>query len=163
MYKLVVSKRKYGFKVISGEDKVFRDVMGVTIGGERLISFIEALWLCYKGIAEIYLDNGRKLSIKDILELSNDDSLWIKFIVYLDLRLRGKKPSVNILSDSLCIRSDNVVYEVLVLEETTMLRLSDLLTKIENLYSKGHEVVLGLVDKHGDVTYYAVIRGGIRH
>ncbi len=162
MYKLVVSKRKYGFKVISGEDRVFRDVAGITIEGERLISFIEALWLCYKGIAEIYLDNGKKLSVKDILELSNDSSLWIKFTVYLDLRLRGRKPLINILSDSLCIRDGNVVYEILVLEETTMLKLSNLLTKIENLYSKGHEVILGLVDKHGDVTYYAVIRGGIR-
>ncbi len=161
MYKLVVSKRKYGFKVISGEDKAFKDIVGITVEGERLISFIEALWLCYKGIAEIYLDNGKKLNIEDILALSNDNSLWIKFIVYLDLRLRGKKPSVNVLNDSLCIKGNNVTYEIIVLEETTMFRLSELLARIENLYSKGREVVLGLVDKHGDVTYYAVIRGGI--
>ncbi len=161
MYKLVVSKRKYGFKVVSGEDKVFKDIVGITVEGERLISFIEALWLCYKGIAEIYLDNGKKLGIEDILALSSDNSLWIKFIVYLDLRLRGKKPSVNVLNDSLCVKSNNVVYEIVVLEETTMFRLSELLARIENLYGKGHEVVLGLVDKHGDVTYYAVIRGGI--
>jgi len=162
MYKVFVKPHRHGLKPLSGDiDKVFREVHGVNIGDERIISFVEALWLCYKGIVELYFESNRKVDFNDIISLADDKHLWIMFTVYIDLRNRGRKPYVNILDNTLSIMKGKEVIEIIVLEESSMLSLNELLLMIEGVLSKGKNVVLGLVDKHGDVTYYQVARTSI--
>lgn len=162
MYRVIVEQSSYGFKPVSGDiDKVFKEVHGVQIGNEHIISYVEALWLYHKGIAEFYLKDHRKLSLNDIIRLSKDKDLWIMFSVYTDLRSRGKKPHVNVLSKTLSITKDKNIIEIIVLEESSMLLLNELILMIDNLFRKGRDVVLGLVDKHGDVTYYQVVKMGM--
>lgn len=162
MYKVVVEKLSYGFKPVSGDvDKVFKEVYGVRIGGEHIVSFVEALWLYYKGIVEFYLKNHGRLSLSDIIRLSSDKDLWIMFTVYTDLRSKGRKPRVNVLSKTLSITKDKNVIEIIVLEESSLLLLNELILTIDNLFRKDRNVVLGLVDKHGDVTYYQVVKMGM--
>lgn len=162
MYKVFVKPHRYGLKPLSGDvDEVFKEIHGVNVGDERIISFVEALWLCYKGIAEFYLENNRRINFNDIISLAKDKHLWIMFTVYIDLRNRGKKPYINILNNTLSIMKGKEVIEIIVLEESSMLSLNELLLMAESVLSKGKSVVLGLVDKHGDVTYYQIAKTNI--
>jgi len=121
---------------------------------------LETAYLLYKGRISATLD-GREAGFRDLMAYYSrrNELMWVMFTVYYDLRKRGRKPVQGPSRNSLVFRDPrgNIV-EVYVLEENRVISLTDVLEMLEASVRNGRTPVLAIVDRHGDVTYYAINR-----
>ncbi len=76
------------------------------------------------------------------------------FIVYLDLRRRGRLPRRGLRPGTLEFREGQRVFEVLILEEGEVTTYSSLAEWSRSAVADGRQPVIVIVDRNGDVTYY---------
>ncbi len=76
------------------------------------------------------------------------------FIVYLDLRRRGRLPRRGLRPGTLEFREGQRVYEVLILEEGEVTTYGSLAEWSRSAVADGRHPVIAIVDRNGDVTYY---------
>lgn len=76
------------------------------------------------------------------------------FIVYLDLRRKGRLPRRGIRPGTLEFREGERVYEVLILEEGEVTTYGALAEWSRSAVADGRHPVIAIVDHAGSVTYY---------
>ncbi|MCH1771761.1 MULTISPECIES: ribonuclease BN [Metallosphaera] len=88
----------------------------------------------------------------------NDKSAWNKFVVYLDLRTKGKKVSISNIGPSLGIldRNNKLTALVLVISENESINMEKIIDLVKFAKSMRMEIFMALVDKYGDITYYTL-------
>lgn len=76
------------------------------------------------------------------------------FLVYHDLRRRGRKAKLGSRPNTLILNLGSRKTEILVLEEGTPMTLENLAEWSRSAISSGYEPVVAVVDKYGVITYY---------
>ncbi len=127
-----------------------------------ILSPVEALWLCDRGQLIVEKDN-KKLSYDALVRyfLSKDPQLWSKYFTYHVLRNAGyvAKPIQGVFSFLLYKKGENPqsskpFAKIIVFES---LREVDINLLETALSQKGDsEVIVAVVDEHGDVVFYRV-------
>ncbi len=164
----IFTGRLRGHKVVvEGEDAVklwnygyygeFRD-------GVLELSPPEALYLIFRGKLIVY-DGSEKLGFTSLLLrfLKIDPKIWIKYLIYSDLRKRGYvvKPgfggvSFRVYSRGAEIGKEPAKYLVYGLTEGKPIEIAELSKMIEEARSARKNLILAIVDRQGEVTYYDV-------
>ncbi|ABP96404.1 MULTISPECIES: hypothetical protein [Metallosphaera] len=114
-------------------------------------AFEELMDFLSKGDIEEAITRARLLE-------KNDKSAWNKFVVYLDLRTKGKKVSISNIGPSLGIldRNNKLVALVLVISENESIDMEKIIDLVKFAKSMRMEIFMALVDKYGDITYYTL-------
>lgn len=132
-------------------------------GGESLrLSLIEAAYLVDKGELRVVSEEGRSLSFEDLVKLASlsDRSFWPKLVVYTDLRDRGLRVqplegTPLMLAERKVVKEERK-YLVLCLEEGVRIGFKELEGYMRRALESRRELVLAIVDKDGNVSYYTV-------
>ncbi len=83
------------------------------------------------------------------------EGIWLPlFIVYYDLRKRGRKARRGVRTNTLVYGHGGRRVEVLVLEEGTGVEVRSLLEWSRIASGDGYTPVVAIVDRNGGVTYY---------
>ena len=133
--------------------------------GKLILHPVEALYLVYTGKLEVY-DNDKKLSFEDIVKrLShNDEKLWIRFLVYMDLRrrglialpLKGRDITFLLYSRGADVNYDAAKYLVYAVSEGVRIDFRDLARIAEEARRSRKEVILAVMDRQGEIAYYSM-------
>ena len=126
----------------------------------------EVLFLVEKGIIEVKKKKSdEKLTFQNLLQYfrKKDKDIWVKFLIYRDLRNRGYivREGFGLGVDfRLYDRGDygkepakNIVFGILEGKPITIGELSKVLRKTQNLKKK---LILAVVDRRGEVVYYSL-------
>ncbi len=158
-----------GDSIVSGS-KEARDLYGNRLFGEYIqkkvsYAFAEALYLVDKGKMEVFV-NSRKLGFNELVDKCNriDKKAKIKYIAYSDLRDNGYLPKT-----ALKFGADFRVYDkgdkpgkaharwiLYVVSEEQEMTWHDFSAKNRVAHSTKKNLLVGVVDSEGDVTYYEV-------
>ncbi|MBW3011148.1 tRNA-intron lyase [Candidatus Woesearchaeota archaeon] len=133
--------------------------------GELQLNLIEALFLLEKG--KIKIMSGRKKMTAQTLIKSHeeqDPNFWVRYVVYRDFRNRG-----YIISTALKFGADFRVYDrgmkpgnghakwlVFPVSEDKVLSWYEFAAKNRVATSTKKRLLIGIVDKENDVTYYEI-------
>lgn len=133
--------------------------------GELILTSFEALFLVEGGRLAVY-DGDRALSFQDLLHyfLRYDSDVWIKYLIYSDLRRRGYvvKPgfgggvSFRVYRRGAIIGREPAKYLVYGFVEGKPIELKCLSEIIREARSARKDLILAIVDRQGEVTYYDV-------
>ncbi|MUN28613.1 ribonuclease BN [Sulfuracidifex metallicus] len=97
--------------------------------------------------------NKKGLNKDDILNLN-----WDRFVVYVDLRQKGKVVQSGYNDFTLILKEHKGESKnrslILVVSESSKLKLDNLLEIISRSKSLNLDFFLAIVDKYGDITYY---------
>jgi tRNA-intron endonuclease len=118
--------------------------------------YLEALEAAYQAsIGAIVVDGetGWSKALDLVYRFSGNLAL---FIVYFDLRSRGRRVLRGLRRDTLIVKTGRESLEVLVLEEGSEVRLEWLAEWAKAASGDGFGPVVAIVDRNGDVTYYEV-------
>lgn len=164
------------FKIIYSAGRVFsedpraktlydKSRFGEIIGGRVYYSFVESIYLADKGKASIYFLN-KKIPAEKFLEKMNktEKNFLTKYYVYKDLRDRG-----YIVKTALKFGADFRVYDkgkkpgeehakwiVFPVYETKSMTWYEFSAKVRVAHSTKKNLLIGVVDEEGDVSYYEV-------
>ncbi|MCS7113643.1 MAG: tRNA-intron lyase [Nitrososphaerota archaeon] len=133
--------------------------------GLLTLSPVETLYLVSEGKIEVLDERDSSLSIDQLLSifLSYDPDIWVKYLVYRDLRSKGYvvKEGVGFGCDFRVYRKGGYGREaarflIFTLPEGRSYKLSEL----EDIASKtkrlGKDLILAIIDRRGDVVYYSL-------
>lgn len=135
-------------------------------GGGLELDLVEAVFLVEAERLEVTL-KGKKMPFEALFDYASGvcDDFDIKYIVYRDLRERGfiVKPETG--SFDLCVypRGETVssarpLYMVCAVSERTALDITVFAREIAQTADKGKQLLYGVVDEEGDLTYYDMSR-----
>lgn len=155
-----------GKVIVKGENasKLYNEGYGRIFRGILELDDVEATYLAYREIIEVMFKN-RILSVPELFNIleKNNPHFPLIFTVYQDLRMRGRIVKPGFKSNTLFLYTkglknvaDKVVY--VIGEETFEFTIKELLEWISETLKLGKEPILAIVDKHGDVTYYEVMK-----
>ncbi|MEM3546913.1 MAG: tRNA-intron lyase [Candidatus Bathyarchaeia archaeon] len=127
----------------------------------------ETLYLMSEGKLRL-LEGGRELTLKDATEklISIDPDVWVKFLVYRDLRDKG-----YVIRKGYGLGLDFLLYErgtygeqpakylVVGVSEGRPLKVEDLIGIAKSSASLNKELILAVVDRRGEVVYYKLSQG----
>jgi len=128
---------------------------------EAKLELLEALYKSKKGSLKIFDEKGKEISWLDVIvrKIKQNPNLWILFSVYYDLTERGRKVREGPFPSTLELLSDNRAYAlVYVIEETIKFQVKQIAEWLDVSRRLEKEMILAIVDKHGDVSYYSVER-----
>lgn len=157
---LVVESIPWGILVKRGEDEVEKILGPIR---EKRIHVIEALYLLYRGLAQLIDKNGDNIGFEELMRLYSimNPYAWVEFETYLDLRRRGRHPIPGPRSHTFLLRrrkrENKYTHYILVLEENRLINLETLYSFIREAFSNNWEPILAIVDRYGDVTYYEAL------
>jgi tRNA-intron endonuclease len=130
---------------------------------ELQLSLIEALLLLEKEKIKVF-DNGKELSVGDMMGLIHDKGLFNKYLVFRDLRNRG-----YIVKTGLKYGSEFRLYErgqspgdghsdylVKVVTENQQISTSDFSSYVRVAHGVNKKMLMAVVDDEQDITYYNV-------
>ena len=140
--------------------RLYNEGYGVLEGDKLVLEPVEALYLAYTGRLKVK-HGDEVLECNKLLEIfkERDPHVWVVFSVYYDLRRRGRVVKPGPARNSLLMfkgKNKPSKYIVYVVEETVMMKLSDLVEWIDMGSRMDKDVLLAVVDKHGDITYYEI-------
>lgn len=133
--------------------------------GRLILSPVEALYLASEGKMEVVDENGLTLTVDQLLSrfLSYDPDVWVKYLVYRDLRSRGYvvKEGVGLGCDFRVYRKggygkESAKYLVFTLPEGRSYKLSELESIASATKRLGKELILAIIDRRGDIVYYSL-------
>lgn len=131
-------------------------------GGGLQLDLVEATFLLECNRLDVVY-NGSKMSFEDMFDYasSTSDEFDIKYLVYRDIRQRGfiVKLETGAFDFSVFPRGSSMsnsrpVYMVRATSERTALNIDEFLSEIRQSENKGKELLYGVVDEEGDLTYY---------
>ncbi len=135
-------------------------------GRERYCLYMyEALYLLYTSKMIVKYDDGRALTFDELVDeaLKYDNSAWIKFLIYRDLRSRG-----YVVREGFGFNNDFRVYDrgdysskparyvVFALNEGREVKIDTLSSIVEQISTMGKEPIMAVVERRGEVIYYKV-------
>jgi len=131
-----------------------------------VLSFYEALFLQSKGTLEVVKGKSRKaLDFQELLHQFEvvDENAWLKYLVYRDLRSRG-----YVVREGFGLGIDFRVYErgeyrkttaaylILGIQEGKPISVKELAHVLKHVQSLKKKLVLGVVNRRGEVVYYTL-------
>lgn len=153
-------------------DRAYRSFLvqrgyGVKEGNTLILAGEEALYLVDEDRLKL-LEGCRELNLKEAAErlMADDPNVWIRFLIYRDLRDRG-----YIVRKGFGLGLDFLLYErgsygkqpakylVVGVSEGKPLEIKILLKDLKTAMSSDKELILAVVDRRGDVVYYRVSVG----
>ncbi len=126
---------------------------------DKQMPLLEALYLAYRGKAELVIDNT-PVTLEDVVRLATecDPDIWVKLEVYIDLRKRGRILSPGPRPNTLLMKrkKSEPYYKIyiLILEENKPIPVSLIEAFIEEARKNSWEPLIAIVDRYGDITYY---------
>jgi len=151
-----------GYVEVKDGGELYERGFGVQAGGALRLALVEAAYLVDKGELRVVEEGGRSLGFQDIVKLASraDRSFWQKLVVYADLRDRGLRAqpvegSPVVLAERR-VKEGERRYMVLCLEEGVRIGFKELEGYIRRALEARRELVLAIVDKDGNVSYYVV-------
>lgn len=126
------------------------------------LSLIEATYLLERGELQVKDERGRILGFEELtrLAVASDPGFWVKLLVYSDLRSRGLrvKPieGSSVMLAERKVKEGERKYLVLCVEEGVRIGFRDLETYIRRALESKRDLVLAIIDKEGNVSYYRV-------
>jgi len=157
--------RSDDFTVVKDEEAVkFLKSKGYGIPEDDvvLLNPVEALYLTYREVLEVFDTEGVKLSFEALLRRfsSKEKDLWLEFIVYSDLRRRGfivrRAASPLTFFVDKGGESKSKRYLVACLREGVRIGFEELETFFRRSTESDRELVVAIVDKEGNISYYIV-------
>lgn len=126
---------------------------------------IEALYLMRRGVLEVRDREGHELSFAELLTKFSEKErdAWIKLEVYTDLRKRGLyvKPSYTREASFLVDKKKKGKLEryiVYIFAEGKRIGFAELEKAFERAMASNRELVIAVVDKEGNVSFYTVTK-----
>lgn len=126
----------------------------------------ETLFLLSKGLLEVSKRKPRKtLNFKELLQLYRlaDENVWVKYLVYRDLRSRG-----YVVREGFGLRITFRVYErgeygkataaylILGIQEGKPISIKELARVLKHVQSLKKKLVLAVVNRRGEIVYYTL-------
>ena len=147
----------------SEADSLYQDGYGYRKNTQHHLRGVEVLYNIERGkIVVIDEDSNSKLSFQEILHLlSKDDSeLWINFIVYKDLRIRGFIIEITNNHYRVYERGDYrkkpASYQLKIISEGKPETVQRLLEDLEKIEQGSLSMKIAVVDRRGEIVYYGV-------
>jgi len=131
------------------------------VDSEEALDFFDAVYRAKKGSLKIKDNEGKELSWFEVIfnRAKEEPNTWILFSVYYDLRERGRNVREGPFPNTLELISNEKPYAfVFVVEETVKFEIVNLVQWLDLSRRFGREVIVAIVDKHGDVSYYSMER-----
>jgi len=169
-----VKERKFEAILRSDNFTAISDPEGMRILAEKgyglveeksiLLDPIETLYLMHRGVIEVKDMNHHTLTFEALLKrlCETDKDLWLKFIVYSDLRKRGLIVKRGAMSLTFFVdkRGEKVFkrYLVACLREGSRIGFLELESFFRRSIESDRELIVAIVDKEGNVSYYTVER-----
>lgn len=151
---------------VPGDAELAERGFGTARNGSVELSLIEAAYLVDRGELQVVGDDGRTLSFEELVRMGplTDPDFWAKLVVYTDLRARGltARP-IEGLPALLAERKagdGEKRYFMVCVKEGIRLGFRELEAYIRRVHESKRELVLAIVDKDGNVSYYTVERSG---
>jgi len=164
--KLKASLSSEGVTLSDGIENLSSRGYGKKSDGKLVLAPYEALYLLDKGVIEVLKEKSEEeLSFQDLLQHFRrvDKNVWVKFLIYRDLRNRGYVVREGFgfgLDFRLYDRGDygkesakNIVFGILEGKPVSIKELSEVLRKAQNLKKK---LILAVVNRRGEVVYYSL-------
>ncbi len=137
-------------------------------GGSLKLTLIEAALLQELGRIDIFSEN-KKFSLEDLVCYATKryPSFEIKYIVYRDVRQRGYiiKPLTGVEDIDFEVFSRGGIpgktkskFWVSAISERAEFSIAKLSTLLSNAKRSGRQLLLGIVDEEGDLTYYRAVK-----
>lgn len=121
------------------------------------ISLLEALYLMEEDKLKV-TKNKKRISFEEIIikALEFEKNIDIKYLVYKDLRSRGKiiKTDGN-YNDFYCLEKGTKVFSINVFSERDIIDFNKILDLIDKSEKEKVDLFFSVVDEEGDITYYA--------
>ncbi|MEM1619280.1 MAG: hypothetical protein QXU97_03450 [Fervidicoccaceae archaeon] len=121
------------------------------------IDVFELAYATKKGKTEARGSDGNKIDWIDVIRIysSEEPRAWVMFSVYYDLIERGRLVKRGPLPHGFTMYSGGKpLANIVVLEETVPLVVNSLIEWLQTSRKQGRALILAIVDKHGDVSYY---------
>ncbi len=126
---------------------------------------VEALYLLRRGALVVKDEQGRELTFADLVTIysEKDPELWVKLEIYADLRKRGLYAKPSYMPGPVFLvdrkKKDKVErFIVYVFIEGRRIGFTELEKAFERARASGRELVVAVVDKEGNVSYYRVTK-----
>ncbi|OYT61854.1 MAG: hypothetical protein B6U69_02830 [Thermofilum sp. ex4484_15] len=141
-----------------------KDYMGLIEEGEVRLRPYEAVFLIYNDRAYIVDEHNKPLDLRDLLKklISMDENVWLKFLIYNDLRRRGllarevegRGIKFAVINKS---KDDKIVsYYVYVIPEGEKVSFREIRNIINECIRLRKEPIIAIVDKEGNISYYSL-------
>lgn len=158
--------------IIEGKDvtKLYNQgYYGELASDEKLVlNPVEALVLLERNKIKVVDNDGKEYTFNELMQYLKrvDKEIWIKYIVYRDLRSRGyivrlgpgEIAEYRLYERGAKVGQDVAKYLVGIVEEGKPFSLTELDKITKAARSMGKELILAIVDRQGDITYYKVSR-----
>lgn len=140
---------------------------GVKEGIFLVLSGEEALYLISEGRLRLF-EGDRELTLKDATEklIPIDPDVWIKFLIYRDLRdkgyviCKGYGTGLNfLLYERGTYGEQPTKYLVIGVSEGKPVKIEDLIEIVRSSTYSDKELLLAVVDRRGEVVYYKFSQG----
>lgn len=128
------------------------------------LEIVEALLLMERRRLRVFDENKKELDFQSILRstLEIDPKIWTKYLVYRDLRSRGYIVRLGygggvdfrVYERGAVLNEDVAKYLIHVVIEGVPLELANMEKVIKAATSSRKKLVLGVVDRQGETTYY---------
>ena len=154
-------------EIVKKENPYWRVFYSNGYGEEKenavILTIIEALHLVEKGQLDVVSEKG-KISREELFNKLNDVGNWTLYIVYKDLRNRGyviklaKTPplSIFVYPRGKTILEAKPTHAIIIAEASKEIKLIDLDKAIKASKEEGVDLLIGIVDEIGEVTYYEI-------
>ncbi len=139
--------------------------IGEIINGKIIYSFSEAFYLLEKKKLEIFYQE-KKLNEMDFLRLAEkkEKNFWVKFCVFKDIREKGYiiktalkfGAEFRIYNKGIKPGEDHAKWIVYPVFEKDVLTWHDFAAKNRVAHSTKKNLLIGIVDEEGEVTYYEI-------
>lgn len=133
--------------------------------GNLVLTPFETLFLVGNGKLKIFINHEKSLSFNELLNnfLKYDPNIWIKYIIYSDLRSRGyivKKGfndmSFRVYERGTIIGKDPAKFIVYGVMEGKPISLYELKELVDSAKDIRKDLILAIVDRQNEVAYYNV-------
>ncbi len=123
-----------------------------------VLDISEVAYMMYRNLGRL-VANGEELTLDELFtKYSRGSNDWIKFVVLCDLRDRGRKAKAGFSDNSIIFERHDGKYLVYVTEENSPITPNELVNWLSSAISKDYRPLIAVVDAHGDVTYYELLR-----
>ncbi len=147
----------------SEADSLYQDGYGYRKNQVHYLWGVEVLYNIERGkIVVVDEKTNSKLSFQELLHrLSLDDSeLWINFIVYKDLRIRGFIIGITDTNYRIYERGDYrkkpASYQLKIISEGKPETIEKILEELEKVEEESLNMKIAVVDRRGEIVYYGV-------
>ncbi|MCQ2086427.1 MAG: tRNA-intron lyase [archaeon] len=131
-------------------------------GGNLELDLAEATYLCEcQRLTVTYM--GKTMTFKDLFNYSAStvNDFDVKYMVYRDIRSRGFVVKIesgtfdmSVFPRGMIISNSHPIYMVKAVSERLAFNISIYAEEISETENKGRELLYGVVDEEGDITYY---------